>query len=746
MRKATRHKAILRLTHPVCGRSTVGWLIILCGALVDCSAGWGLLSAQEAVVAPQPPAAEAILIDVGLPITDAIEKAVAHRAERALRHVLGGGRLTDGPRPIFVFVFRAGDLKLADKSSFGDALDLARFISGSKLQGVETVAWAPQTVSGHAVLPLLACERIAMAKGAEIGAAGRNESPPFDEAMRAAYLEYAARKRTVPPAIAQALLDQELAVFKVTSIEGGGVRYELEADLKRLREQGLVSKEETFLQPGEAHLLSSVQMRECAAATLLADSRRSLAAALQIPLANVKQDLVPEDGWKALRLDLTGPIHKQSVNWILAALEDHRRRNDFNLLVLAINSGGGDLTESHRLAQHLAGLEGIHTVAFVNQDARSDAALVALACDDLIIHPQGRLGGPGEGRNLRPEDLAIVRPSLEEMYRQQGRDWSLPLAMVDSELEVHRYTNPLVDEVRYLSVSEAATNPNIDEWQDIGRIETHQGLSGDQAESLGLARNTASGIDELTALYALPETLLPARPNWVLAVVEWLADPRIASLLLFVGGFALLLELSTPGATVPGFTAVLCFLLFFWSKFLHGTADWLEIMLFVGGVVCLAIELFALPGFGIFGFGGGMMLIASIVLASQTFVLPTNAYQLRQFPVSLAMLAAGMAGGIVSVIVIRRYLPETPYFNRVVLKPPKAEEREALRQRESLVSWDHLRNKRGISVTPLVPAGKVQFGDDVIDCISNGELIGKGTPVIAEEVTGNRVVVRRVNH
>jgi membrane-bound serine protease (ClpP class) len=68
-----------------------------------------------------------------------------------------------------------------------------------------------------------------------------------------------------------------------------------------------------------------------------------------------------------------------------------------------------------------------------------------------------------------------------------------------------------------------------------------------------------------------------------------------------------------------------------------------------------------------------------------------------------------------------------------------------LSRREALVALDYLANKRGMAATPLVPAGKVLFGDDLIDCISNGELIAKGTPVVVEEVAGNRVVVRKVN-
>ena len=137
------------------------------------------------------------------------------------------------------------------------------------------------------------------------------------------------------------------------------------------------------------------------------------------------------------------------------------------------------------------------------------------------------------------------------------------------------------------------------------------------------------------------------------------------------------------------------------------------------------------------------MVVASIILASQTFVLPGNAYQMRQFPISLLMVAAGMAGGVVSIFVIRRFLPDTPYFNRMLLQPPRAAEREELSRRESLVAWEHLQGKRGVTSTPLVPAGKALFGDELVDVISNGELIAKGTPVVVEEVAGSRVVVRK---
>ena len=83
-----------------------------------------------------------------------------------------------------------------------------------------------------------------------------------------------------------------------------------------------------------------------------------------------------------------------------------------------------------------------------------------------------------------------------------------------------------------------------------------------------------------------------------------------------VGGLALYIELHAPGLGIGGFISFVCFALFFWSHFLEGTAGWLEVTLFVTGCICLLTEIFVLPGFVIFGLGGGVLILTSIVLAS----------------------------------------------------------------------------------------------------------------------------------
>ena len=131
-----------------------------------------------------------------------------------------------------------------------------------------------------------------------------------------------------------------------------------------------------------------------------------------------------------------------------------------------------------------------------------------------------------------------------------------------------------------------------------------------------------------------------AEPGWADSLIDALAMPGMAWLLLFVGIAALYAELHTPGIGVGAFIAGICFLLFFWSKYLGGTADWLEALLFLSGLLCILLEVFVLPGTAIFGLGGGLLIIVSLILASQTFVLPHNDYQFRQLRDTLIGLSA----------------------------------------------------------------------------------------------------------
>jgi membrane-bound ClpP family serine protease len=186
-------------------------------------------------------------------------------------------------------------------------------------------------------------------------------------------------------------------------------------------------------------------------------------------------------------------------------------------------------------------------------------------------------------------------------------------------------------------------------------------------------------------------------------------------------------------------------MLFFWSKFLHGTATWLEILLFVCGLFFLLLEVFVLPGLGIFGIGGAVMIVLSLLLASQTFVLPHSQADLVELRDSLAILVAAGAGILVLVFTLRHWLPHAPILNKLLLNPPENEELADLQNRESVANFSHLVGQRGTATTDLLPAGKAQIGDQLVDVIADGDVIDRGQLVVVTMARGNRVLVRGVD-
>lgn len=267
-------------------------------------------------------------------------------------------------------------------------------------------------------------------------------------------------------------------------------------------------------------------------------------------------------------------------------------------------------------------------------------------------------------------------------------------------------------------------------------------VDGQQGELLQLTRFVVENFAQLQQLYQLPTAPDLIGPNWAFDLIDALASPQLAGILLFIGGFALISELSSPGLGIGGFLSAVCFMLYFWSNFLHGTAEVLEVMLFLTGVVCLAVEIFVIPGFGIFGLGGVMLVFASLVLASQTFVFPSNEYQMEQLSRSMLTVATAGFGVLASMYFLRKYMQHIPILGKIMLLPPSGDDLGELLQRETMVDYSHLIGKVGVTRTPLTPSGKAVFGDEVVDVISDGEWAGRGSAVEVIEAQGNRVLVR----
>jgi membrane-bound serine protease (ClpP class) len=749
-------------------RAMFGRLARSAGALVLCCAAILLLAAddpappppQAAAPAEAPPAeptpaeskpAEPViqagrLIRVPLPITGSADTQVKRAVQKALSEMPPGES-----RPVLVFDFASTQNQFGQGSDFGRSLALARFLSGRELSAgkmaAKTVAYIPKALKGHAVLVAMACEEIVMAPDAQIGQAGIDEpaEEPIDPTIRSGYREIANRRRTIPGEVALGMLDKNVEVLKVET-EVSPV-FVLSTELDELRKKHTIQSQRVLSRAGQLAQFSGREARELGFVKYLAPDRNALAKALSLPQSALEDDPSLWSDWHPVLIKVKGPMNSQLVTRVERMIDEQIRNQGANFICLWISSQGGSLSDSMNLANFLAELDRgtIRTVAFVPTEARADAALVAMACDQLVLGRDAVLGGPGAAE-FSADDLQLARETLRDnLAPKKSRSWSLIAALIDPETRVFRFTHRRDGLVEYFSEAELLAQADADGWNRGDEVTTAGkplSVNGERAKELGLARHAVPDFLAFKEIYGLEDELVLAEPGWADYLIDALAAPHVAWLLLLIGGAALYAELQAPGIGIGGFVAGICFLLYFWSKHLDGTAGWLEILLFVAGVSCILLEMFVLPGTAIFGLGGGALVILSLVLASQTFVLPRNEYQMTQLRDSLLGLIAAGAGVIVLAMLMRRYLPHSPLFSHMMLEPPSGAELEDLAHREAMVELEHLLGCKGLATTQLTPSGKARFGAELVDVIADGEVVGKGAEVVVIGVQGNRVVVR----
>ncbi|MFM9026115.1 MAG: NfeD family protein, partial [Planctomycetaceae bacterium] len=411
-----------------------------------------------------------------------------------------------------------------------------------------------------------------------------------------------------------------------------------------------------------------------------------------------------------------------------------------NLLILRLDSAGGAPEQSMVLASWLAALDPsrVRSVAWVPREARGDAALVAAACDEIVMEPDAAIGGEGAATLGERQAESVAAAWQAGVARPRGRTWSLPLALALPGVTVHRALKRASGRVEWLSPEELAERADRDTWElgaPLGAAPVRLGAR--RAAEIGLATHVVDGLDGLRKAYGIDAAVALPQPGWAEELLAALASPSLAWLLLLIGGAGLYVELKTPGFGFGGFVALVAFICYFWSQYLHGTSGWLEVMLFLAGVVCVAAEILVLPGFGVLGLGGGLLVIASIVLASQSFVLPTNAYQIRQMQWSLVGILGALLGVAGIGLVLRRWLPATPVLRHVLLEPPAAADGSD----EALAD---LVGAEGTTTSRLAPFGKALVAGTIRDVTTDGELVEPGAAVRVVEVRGGRITVRAV--
>ena len=719
---------------------------------------------------PTEPTQDKTPIGQFLTISSPVDDTVYGRISRAALALQNRAR-QENRRGILVLEITPGS------SQFHHIQGLCKFLT-TDLPSLTTVAWVPETVRGNHVILALACQEIIMKPGASLGDIGLGKALELDEQSFIVNLVNRRHNSKLSEAIALGMADPQKEVIWV-QIESGEKpntvtesRVVLPDEFDRLlKSKAVILKHETIKSAGADGIFSGEKARAYNVLVMhTAQSRDEVASLYKLPREALRENPVAGAAPKAMLIRVDEMIEPILEQFVLRQMQ-RAVASGVNLLIFEIESPGGYLLASTNLANAIVDLQEkkIKTVAYVPRQALSGAAIISLGCDEIYMQPHAQIGDaapievrPGGQFERAPEKvLSVLKVTMKSLAEKKKRPVAINEAMTDKSLEVFEVTHKENGQVWFMSEHELAESN--DQWVKGRRIQESGRdllltMDGRRANVLRVAEAPVENFDELKQRLGIPsDVVVPSSARtWVDTLIYVLNSSLVTTLLFMIGIACIILELHVPSGFFV-ICAAVCFGLFFWSRFLGGTAGWLEVVLFLLGIGCIALEIFVVPGFGIFGVCGGMLVLSSLVLASQTFVIPVTQADFQVLGRSVITLSGAIVGVIVLTAVFSRFLPSMPFMEGMILQPPGSESASdeprlspefagtAVAKNSLLERDSALLGREGVAVTVLRPAGRAQIDDEFIDVVSEGPFISSGRKIEVVSVVGNRVVVREVS-
>ena len=364
-------------------------------------------------------------------------------------------------------------------------------------------------------------------------------------------------------------------------------------------------------------------------------------------------------------------------------------------IVLDVNTFGGLVSSGTEIRDALLGSE-VPVDAYV-QRAWSAGALVTLAAARIVISPAGTIGD-AQPIPKTAKNVSALRGEFEATAARFHRNVQLAAAMVDASVSAPKYKEPnailtlTADKARETGFSEA-TVPTFE---------------------AALARFGLAGAPRTDAAYTVAEQ-----------IARFATDPTVSGLLLTIGFLGLLIELQTLHG-IAGAIGGASLALFFGTHVYAGFSNGLVVALALVGVLLILFELHVLPGHGMAGTLGALILIASVLLA---FGIPFFVGALQSLALAIVLSAVAFA-------LLLRVLPENAFVKRLTFAGTQGPDYVAS------LDHRHLLGATGTALSFLRPAGVATFGDIRADVLTEGDFVPAGTPIRVTRVEGARIFVR----
>ena len=437
-------------------------------------------------------------------------------------------------------------------------------------------------------------------------------------------------------------------------------------------------------------------------------------------------------------------------------------------LIYEISTYGGLVAAADEISKYfiLDVSKKAHTVAYVTTEAISAGAMISVSCQDIIMLENTTIGCSAPillGQKLegaeREKTESFIRSTFDRAAKANNYPAALLQAMVSIHKKVYRVKNLQTGEYEFFEDEQMPKDPNqyaLEAKELIVSEKELLTLTASDAFKYGVARalvkDRAGALEFLGkrdgVTFVEPIVL---RTNWSEEMVRKINHPAVTGVLFMIALLAVYIELNTPGLGLPGLVAVICFAIMIGSKYLVGLANWMEVALFITGIILLMVEIFVLPGFGIAGFLGIMCIFIGLfgmLIKNPPGRLPwpEGPENWDLFLGSVLGLLFGFLGFILSAWLLTKYLPKLQFLSGLTLAPTAAKQGTEMEVSMTAPPESEILSVNvgdlGEAASTLRPTGKAKFGDAIVDVVAEAEFLDKGTKIEIIEIRGNRVVVR----
>lgn len=399
-----------------------------------------------------------------------------------------------------------------------------------------------------------------------------------------------------------------------------------------------------------------------------------------------------------------------------------RQAQDVNAdyLLMELNTFGGELDAADKMRTALLECP-IPTIVFINKNAASAGALISLACDSIYMAPGSSIGAASvvnqTGEIMPDKYQSYMRSLMRSTAEMNGRNPDIAQAMVDPDVEI----------------------PGISAKGKVLTFTTSEAIKHQFCNAEAIDKDDVMKEMNINSYHFVNQKV-----TWIDKVISFLINPIVSGILIMfiIGG--IYFEMQAPGIGFALVVAILAALLYFAPHYLEGLAAHWEIIIFLVGFGLLMLEIFVVPGFGVTGISGIVLMVGALVL---TMIFNVG------FDFSMAapglfvkylflVLAACFAGFILSLWLGKKLISADTRYGSLSLKTQMNADKGYVAQDMNLTQYV---GRTAVAATLLRPVGKIEIDGEILDATSEIGFIEKDEQVAVTRFENAQLFVKKLS-